>query len=441
METSRLPRVERWLLWPLLCAYAFSVHFGNLFRVSQEESVPGLSTLIALLIIIAGVTRALPVLVREPFVLWILLMITWSGVAGAFVLEDAMAVSIDAGYLFGYLLMACTVAGMGMDGPWLRRFWMVMFLALGVSGGLTIIDYLGIVDIPFNNERGLVTAVGAQEVEQAAGFFPRRSAMAAVFSISITAAFVMVLVEEHTIRRLFIAGAGAVGLVCLLLTHNRSGVLSTAIVLALFVAISGRFRLAKRFRIALVAAALGALILVVMYLYFPQHLAVYAEKLAYLNPFSEAEVKETDYGRILILKTALGSLLDNPLGNGFSRIDVPGLGPINPHNIVTAIIWATGILSLVWVPVTGSFLWSHVRRAIGRRVGRMQPIYVDAVVVAIGAWLLNNMTHYSLSTGLAWLLLGMLLVASRTGSRIRAGRGMQSNQTVQDRQPLTASGT
>jgi hypothetical protein len=143
--------------------------------------------------------------------------------------------------------------------------------------------------------------------------------------------------------------------------------------------------------------------------YYPEHASIYTAKLGFLG-LSDT-TWESDYLRVDLFIAALRSMGSNPLGNGFSLIWLPGGIWMNAHNVVTAIIWAAGVFSLVWLPIFAATVFSYFSSSLSRRRGVHRPISVehDAVICGLFTWLANGMTHNSLQTGLAWLLFGVLI--------------------------------
>lgn len=407
MHYQRTMRYKVHLL--LIFAYAIVVQFGNLFRLSgTEETGIGLPTFIAVTIIMLGGLNALNNFLSNKTLYLFLFVALWALFAdfvSTYTSENAFYSPIV--YIL-YALMAASVMKVFAVDDSLPKFWAVLAFGVGASSLFTIIDYIGIYNFPFVNEIVIDTDLGVKGVTQASGFFPRRSAMAAVFSLSIGGFFLLALLLSKIYLRFYYFLAGTLGSICLMLTHNRSGILGITILLLLYLVFSKRYNLSKKIGVLILSTVGVVSIVFVMVKYFPSHLDVYVDKLAYF--FDEStEVRETDYGRILILQTALNSLAENPLGNGFTKIPIKGIGLMNPHNIITSIVWAAGVLGILWLIYYAYFMYKDVSKTLMiSRLHKKSP-YIDAILVGLGAWLLGNMVHNSLSTGLAWVFLGILL--------------------------------
>jgi hypothetical protein len=315
-----------------------------------------------------------------------------------------------------YVLLAAVVSRTRLGEAQVLTLWICLAGSLLVSAGLTVIDFSGIVDIPYNNNLWIATRVGGVDVEQASGFFPRRSAMAAIYSISIVGSLVFALAHRSLVLRLFFLSAGSIGLLCVFLTHNRSGVLGSLAVIAVYTLVSPRFRGFRRIGIVVAGVVIGLILLIITVRYYPEHASIYLAKLGFIG-LSET-TWESDHFRIDLFLAAVKSIGTNPLGNGMTLVKLPGGVLMSSHNVVTEIIWEAGIFSLIWLPVFAATLYSYFsrRRFLGRSARLPAAIEYDAVSCALFVWLVNGMVHNTIHTGLAWILFGVVISARFFGS-------------------------
>lgn len=416
---------DKLLFFPLVYLYVVLVHFGSLVRFSSEETSRGISTLVGLALIALGGTRILRAFGTEKLVFWtlgaLLVYLAMFAAVGPDPLKALRGAPVE---LTGYILLAAALSRTGFSRSQLKTLWLWMAGALFVSAFLTIIDYVGVFDVPYNNDAVTETRAAGLDVWQASGFFARRSGMAAIFAISITGSLVLAFAHESARIRLYFLTAAAFGLLCLFLTHNRSGVLSPILVAGIYALISPRFRGGRRIRILLGASAAAAVLLAVVVAFFPNHLAVYVAKLGFIGLADTTWSSDKD--RIDLFLVAVASIAESPLGNGFTRIPLPGGALSNAHNVITAIIWAVGIFSLIWLPVFTFALFVAFSGRLGARLGPA-PLSVesDAVSCALLAWLLNGMTHNIMFTGLAWVLFGVALSIRHFRSSAAASPGVR----------------
>jgi len=414
---GRAPRIDRLLFLPLLYVYVFVVQMGNFFRVSDQESVPGLSTGIGVVLISVGLFRVLRTFLSQALYQLIVVLFVWISIASIFTLESYYEAYRNLGVMIGYLMLSAVVCGSHVDDAALRRLWLAMALGLGISSGLTIIDYLHIIDVPRNNDVGIVSRLDLVNVVQASGFFPRRSAMAAVFCISITGALISGLLVKSMWERFFLLGCGLAGTFCILLTHNRSGVLSALLALVGYVILSKRLGLSNRIRIGLGGVLATIVTVTIMYYHFPSHLDVYTQKLGFLFPDAEREISKSDYARVRLFVASIEALGTHPTGHGFGPIYLAGYGFKNAHNIFTSFIWASGVAFFIWLPSFLFFLSRELKKLRFLIPATTRSPFLDATLCALGAWVLNNLTHDSLATGAAWILFGAAIGRVRIAKR------------------------
>ncbi len=419
-------RLDRWFFIPAFALYMFVVQFGNFFRLSDAEVVPGLSTGIGFLIIGFGIIRMVEAVSTNAVFQALVFLIAWLGLASMFSETGVAAAYRLLGNFTGYVMIAAIASRTTISASQFRFIWIAASAGMALSAFLTVVDYVGIYNVPRNNDVVITSEVGSRLVEQATGFFPRRSAMAAVFSTVIAGSILIGILE----RRIIIKGLfwifGSAGTLCVLLTHNRSGVLAALIALAIYAFALMPGGLIPRLKIGLAGAVAATLIIAVMWNYFPEHLEVYQSKLGHLIPGSEQStpknVAKSDFGRVRLFLAAVDGLAENPVGNGFGSVKLTGYGYKGSHNIITAFIWAAGVMFLLWLPL---FLW-FVYRAMRRiGVGSADPEfvpYIEATKCGLIAFVLNNMVHESWGTGAAWILFGLLLCMTRVADNTKRYR-------------------
>ncbi len=205
-------------------------------------------------------------------------------------------------------------------------------------------------------------------------------------------------------------------MLCVFLTHNRSGVLGPLAIVSVYALVSPRFRGLRKIGMLMASIVIGICFFFFVARYYPEHASIYTAKLGFLG-LSDT-TWESDYLRVDLFIAAIRSLGSKPLGNGFSMIRLPSGIWLNAHNVVTAIIWAAGVFSLVWLPIFAATVFSYFRGTQSRRRGVRGPSSVehDAVICGLFTWLANGMTHNSLQTGLAWLLFGVLISDRYSGA-------------------------
>ncbi len=398
---SQVGFADGFVFLPLLCLWAFLVQFGSLNRFSAEGGGLGLTTLIVVVVLLFGGIKTVNGVVQEQTFWWLLPFVAYlfiPSLLSAYPVETSFKIV----QLLGYVLVAATVSRVRFSEAGLGRLWLALGLGMLVSAGLTIIDFVGIIDVPRNNEVGLSSKVTGERIEQASGFFPTRSFMAAIFCLGTAGSAVLAISRLPAWRRLFFAAAGLTGILCLFLTHNRSGILGPAAAVALLILFSPQFSGVRKLGSFAAALVLGAVFLAIASLYFPEHLAVYAASLGFLGS-SEIAPFETDLARIEFFFIALQSVASDPLGHSFTLMPYK-MEMKDTHNVVTSLIWAGGIITLLWLPAFAVFITGRLRS-----LGRPGSPYHTAIACALVSWLLNGMVHNILFAGLAWVFIGILL--------------------------------
>jgi len=399
----------------VLAAYCFVVHFGNLFRFSSAETALGVSTLLGLLLAFSAFNRVPQQISKTPMFKMFAILFVWAFFSSAMSPSGVITAYKSLGILILYLFMSASVSTWEFEKKDLSL--VAKFLAAGLllSGGLTLIDYLGWVNVPYCNQVVSGSHIGSDTsgsyVMQAGGFFPRRSAMAAVFSLSIAASVVIAISEKSWLAKAFYSVSALTGILSVMLTHNRSSVLAIGLALVGYVLLNNTFSMSRRVKIAALAGGFSVVAIVLALIYFPAHVEVYKKKIASLLGGSEHTMTSSDHVRVEMLQNTLKSMASNPMGHGFGPVhSVSGrfAGKFtDPHNLLTSWLWAVGAFAFLWLVLFLRTAFLTVIRAVEMRP-ELVPYY-DAGRVALMAWFFHNMAHNSFGTGLAWLLLGIVI--------------------------------
>ncbi len=413
-----------WFWTLILLAYCLVVHFGVLFRFGTGEAALGVSTVLAFGILFSALFK-IPGQVRKTPIFWLFfLLFGWIALSSILSPTGILAAYMRLGQVVLYLGIAAALSTWEFPEKRLRLVAYILGIAVITSCGLTIVDHLGWVNVPYCNSVGIhaghssrIETLGTTTyVERAGGFFARRTAMAAVLSISITALTILALSKTTLLRRLFYAAAAGAGAIAVLLTHNRSCVAGIGITLALYFVLNTRLTMQQRAK----AVILGSLLLVGVFFvaksYFPTHLEIYQNKLSF--QFSQEDERSknqvsADSLRSETFLAALDGITDNPFGNGIGYIPTETYGVVSTHNVITSWIWAAGVFAIVWlIPFTVVAYRTLLSNAHSNFNEQMAP-YFDAIRFAWIAWFIHCMAHENFSTGLAWVFIGILASMQR----------------------------
>lgn len=136
----------------MLGLYAFLVHFGTVFRFTDVESAAGTSTILAVLVIVLAGIRGCQAAIRINVYQTLLGLIFWIGLVSAPLARGASQINslVQVATMIGYVLFAAAVSVTVRSERWASRIIFFLGLGLAIASFLTIVDYLGIIDVPGN---------------------------------------------------------------------------------------------------------------------------------------------------------------------------------------------------------------------------------------------------------------------------------------------------
>jgi O-antigen ligase len=124
-------------------------------------------------------------------------------------------------------------------------------------------------------------------------------------------------------------------------------------------------------------------------------------------------LEESDALRFELFKHSFASILNNPIGHGYSLIsDLSEFdnGLIDPHNIITQIIWGAGLVGIIWLIY---FTWNIFQLTTPiifynkRQSSDNKEIFV--LIGALASFFVIGMMHTVISTGMVWIFFGCFL--------------------------------
>jgi hypothetical protein len=433
---------EKWALgffnW-----YCFVLALGFLARFSPYGlSGFGLTTILMVLVIVVRLPELLRVMTEQRLLwLWLLLI----GYIGTITFFDLQTILFkqwtyrELAVISGYVLFASAVATLNWTPA--KIFSVAKYLMAGffLCAMLIVVDEIGLVDVPRINDYpqgdfGLLPGYYYHF-----GQYGHRTTLALYVATSL--AFLLVMVESELADVWFRGGVLIVSAVywyLLLLTQNRSGPAALFVALGLYFVFHVKVQrrmCAKRIPdfILPIALASVAFALVVPYAFhyyfylwasspliaslFPNLSHLWTDETAgtignvvfgskcFLPCVEEqygAAVYRGDSIRLTLLRNALSAMQRNPFGSGFFY-DI--------HiSFLTDVIYAAGIVGILWLLVYGVLFIPMVRKAA--RVGQFE-IYAWALLTGIFAWLLMGIMYNASNLGLGWGFLGMMISFSK----------------------------
>lgn len=387
-------------------------------RASTDEDAYGLTSILLVLIIMIGLRRYARVFKKQKIFLSLAIMMLW--VAGTSIL------STDLGRAFfrlanfaPYILFSAAAYSVSWSEKRLKTMLLILLFAGAISSAATLIDWYGVVKIPRVNERSVGADTGMGLVFQTSGPFTRRTGMAAFYCLLIpVAAIVFLETKRLAILTRCISLFVFVGcLLSLIISQNRAGVLSSLFAVCVYGIWMARNSL-KILRFVVIALLFTFLSLAVLRAAFPEQLFAYQKSLGLAGLDKSEETQESDKLRGVLFLYALESLAENPVGNGYTELTGFGDGDLaDPHNNITQVIWAAGLLGIVWLIW---FIPKIIKNALilqGKRYSGFGIVrYTNAIACGLLSFSLCGMMHTILGTGLAWFLFGLFL---KTGDELK----------------------
>ncbi len=398
----------------LLALYAFVSPLGNLARFGTHEGAYGISTVLMILIILVTFRSSLSKIRNNAILFSLTILVGWMVLSSIFAQDQADAYVKSISLVFYILLAAAAYRYIQNERQIL--FVVIMFLiGAFMSSTATFIDYFDFVDIPGVND--IRAGTGSKYVGysmQISGAFPRRSAMAAYYTIAITIGFLMPLLhcKLSRVQQIFYFTTAVSCFFVLMMTHNRAGLIGAVIATTLIPIISARSWKRLLWLMAIYLFFM-AIIIFIIYNWFYDVWVAYQIllRIGEVGEDDPSNVAESDILRLVFFQRAMAALLENPFGHGYSLLHgVPGYsGMVDPHNIVTQVIWGMGVFSFFWL-IYFTIIFIIKARFLFVKINKKSAIDIGFVLLGgLLAFFLNNMMHNSLSTGVAWIFLGLLL--------------------------------
>jgi hypothetical protein len=406
------------LTYKLICIYSFLTPLGMMVKFGKDEGSLGITTLILFAILIISFKYALKNLFKSKFFVSILFLIGWLILASFFSYNPVL--TLLSGVTLILYLFTSTISYEIINTE-NKIFYLLIFFCLGglISSTATIIDFFGILNIPGVNELEVGTNTELGSILQASGPFARRSSMAIYYTMIITIGILYgtIIKNISNVSRIVFYFSSITCLIALMLTHNRSGIVSAFFVsfLVLFFYYKTMFKKIK-FLLFVICTFLLALYFVVTFL--PDVWNAYQALLRIGDVAStDTFLEDSDALRFELFKHSFISLANNPIGHGYSLIsDLSEFddGLIDPHNIVTQVIWGAGIFGVFWLFY---FTWSFLNLTIpiisnkNRLLNKYKVIFV--FVGVLSSFFIIGMMHTVISTGMVWIFFGCYLQVSK----------------------------
>lgn len=403
-------RVNQRVIHYLLIGYFLLVPTGSLVRFVNDDR-QGLTTLLLGGLLILNLALATVVLPREPiyivlmaFGLWSLTLTVYGALLGS--------APLIAPFMFiGYLLLSASMAYYAYYVPpsTISKYYLVAAASGALFSLATLADYYGSLGL------GLATVelqrIGSESAltNELAGQFNSRSTYGGVIALLAPAWFVMTIESRNRWHSLLYALATAGTVVLLLNAHHRMIVLVMAVTVLVY-ALGNASKYKRRWLlVGLVVATAGWFVI-------NDSNLTSVLTIKFREALSPATAQgRSDLIRVELLQISLGSLLRNPIGNGWSKLPLSPLNYEGAHSAYTHIIWAGGLLGLV-VLIVSALLVLRLYGPLYRRASQEQKRLARPLVYSMLGWAVFAMGHQGLSIAASWILLGLLIGLLRSFS-------------------------
>lgn len=406
------------LAFKLICLYSLLTPLGMMVKFGKEEGSLGITTFILLAILLLLLRSAFRNLSKSIYFVSLLVLIIWLIFASIFSFDPILTVL--SGLTLILYLFTSTISYEIIDSED-KIFYVFLFFCLGgfISSSATIIDFFGIVKIPGVNEVEVGTNTDLGTILQASGPFARRSSMAIYFTMIITIGilYATIIRKISKVSKVLFYTSAITCLIALMLTHNRSGIVSAFLVSFLILFFYSKSTKKKiKFILYIFLAFLIIVYLIINFL--PDVWHAYQALLRIGDVSStDAFLEDSDALRFELFKHSFVAILNNPIGHGYSLIsDLPDFdnGLIDPHNIVTQIIWGAGIMGVIWVIYFAFKIFRLTAPIIfykNRQINKHKVVFVFIGVLA--SFFVIGMMHTVISTGMVWIFFGCFLRVSK----------------------------
>jgi O-antigen ligase len=387
-------------------------------KFGKEEGSLGITTFILLTILLISLKSAVKNLLKSKFFVSLFILIFWLIIASVFSYDPILTVL--SGFTLILYLFTSTISFEILNSE-KKIFYVFLFFCLGglISSTATVIDFFGILKVPGVNETQVGTNTELGTILQASGPFARRSSMAIYFTMIITIGilYASIIKNISKISKLLFYFSSITCLVALMLTHNRSGIVSAIFVSIIILFLYSKSTI-KKFKFIFYATIVFSVILYLIITFLPDVWHAYQALLRIGDVAStDTLLEESDALRFELFKHSIVSILNNPIGHGYSLIsDLSEFdnGLIDPHNIVTQIIWGAGFIGLLWLfYFSGSFSKLVIPIILNkyRQTNKNKVIFVFIGVLA--SFFVIGMMHTVISTGMVWIFFGCFLQVSK----------------------------
>lgn len=383
----------------LIALYAFTISFGTVFRIESDLSPKpwiNLSYLTYAIWLFCFLSAIVSNRLKSNTVINYLLCLVLFLFGNTLLFSDDLLKNlITLTTLFANILLVYFVANIKFQRSFLYLLFNIITLGALLSSSLTLVDKF-IIDIPYFNE--MTFRLTGFESRGVSGPFQSRTTMGAFYSISMSIS----LISFFVLKRPLYLISFIVSFLAMISTFNRGAPFAIVVMAIIFLIRKSKLNVKTLLKTLLVVLILA----MVLYNIFPeeQRNALKYLVLSSLNIIEkEEQLSDSDNVRTYALKQIITEeIFENPFGQGFNDFYLNGtLEPISVHSNINYIFYIAGVFGIFWL----SFFLIKLYKS------SQQAHNIEQVIIkySLFTWALYSMTHMTINTFLAWLLLGLML--------------------------------
>ncbi len=396
------------IVFYLLSSYFVVSLFGNVFRFAAKEDFLGVGTILLCLIAALTFKDAVSKIFKNRVWFALFLLLVW-------LLFSSYFGDWEVGYfrlfmLTIYFLFAAGLSTLKFTLKKLDVLYLTIIITLLISTLLTLLDLGNVVDVPYFNDfsEGVRTADNIR-IAGASGPFMGRSSLATYLGLLLPLISIYGFLSRRKVIQILTFAALISGLIVLLVSFSRAGILAACISTLVFCVFAGN-KLRERTKV-FGGFVLGLFLsLIIIYICFPSQMRAIKYKVNLtlgIGNYTKVHFtrqRKADLERVFVAEEIIKKIVANPFGYGLTSIERTGSAKkSDSHNNILQIIWAAGFFGFFWLFFFAICLISTFRKAYLSHA----PHY-EGIKYALFAWFLISLVHTNWATGTMWALFGIL---------------------------------
>lgn len=392
--------IQTKLLFVIIILYLFTVPFGIVFKSFEDSreflkppliNLSFLTSLILLLSILSLKRIQFKVIDSLLLVLFIYISLV------TLLFTNNLSNSLYSIILFlSNILLVISIENIKIKRSTVHSFFYILAIGSLISSLATIVDGIGIFNIPYFNEKS--SFLNEYDVYAITGPFLRRTSMGAFYIIIL----ITNLLSFFYYKKIIYGLSLFFSLIAIILTFNRSAPLALVIIFLIFIFKRYHINLFNIFKIIILTTVMSTLIMI--FIPNKQNKVVKTKLLTTLFIENKTNAqREADNLRLEVFHQIITKdITNNPLGYGFHDFYFDKMNKnVNVHSNLNLLLYATGIFGVFWIMFFLYYLYKTSKKIVSK----------EGIIIkySLFGWLLYSLVHTTISTFLAWLFLGLIL--------------------------------